>query len=154
MIARKLFTIVLLFSTLVFCGEQAKKSIVGIDEQLGQNIPVGLQFTDEHGKKVELSSLVDKPTIFMFVYFECPGICTPLMSSVASEIGKIGMKPGQDYRIISVSFDHTEGYELAAKKKANYLNAAEIEVPENGWRFLTGDSNAIATLTDADYCFT
>lgn len=146
---QRFFILMLLSSAILFGGEQVTKSIVGIDEQLGKTIPLGLQFTDEHGKKVELGSLIDKPTIFMFVYFECPGICTPLMSEVADEISKIGLKPGQDYRIIAVSFDHQETPELALKKKANYQNIASIEVPDNGWYFLTGDSNSIASLTDA-----
>ncbi|MCE1187511.1 MAG: SCO family protein [Ignavibacteria bacterium] len=146
---KKILLLTIIISAAILFGEPAKKSPVGIDEQLGKMLPTGLRVTDEQGNLVEFDKLIDKPTILMFVYYECPGLCSPLLSEVADEISKIDLKPGTDYRIITVSFDPSEKSELALKKKKNYLSTAGIAVPDDGWRFLTADSNTIAQLTDA-----
>lgn len=138
-----------LASNLHFTAEQKQKIEVGIDEKLGQKIPTQLTFTDEYGKQILLKNILDKPTIFLFVYYECPGICTPLMTEVAEEINRVDLMPGQDYQIISVSIDSGETSELALKKKKNYLNLIKKEFPDDAWKFLTGNSKSILALTDA-----
>ncbi len=122
---------------------------LGIEEKLGHNLPTELRFTDEHGNQAVLKDLITRPTVLMFVYYECPGICTPLMSEVASVINHSDLEPGIDYNIVSISFDYTEGPELAAKKKTNYLKSINKYFPGDAWRFLTGDSTSIYKLTDA-----
>lgn len=134
--------------TCLLLSQPQKRSIIGIDENLGGQIPLGLRFTNEKGEKIALRQVINKPTILMFVYFECPGLCTPLMSEVASEVSSIGLKPGVDYKIVSVSFDPTETSDLAAGKKKNYVTAVKIPFPEDAWSFLVGDSASVATLTD------
>jgi protein SCO1 len=57
--------------------------MIGIDEQLGNFLPSDIELTDIEGNKVQLASLLDKPTILNFVYYRCPGICTPLMDAIA-----------------------------------------------------------------------
>jgi protein SCO1/2 len=143
---KKLLIILLLVSAVLIVPADKK---LGIEEKLGNKIPAGLTFTDETGNQVELKSLIDRPTVLMFVYYECPGICTPLMSEVASVINHTDLEPGIDYNIISISFDHSEGYELASKKKVNYLKSIDKYFPKEAWRFLTGDSASIYKLTDA-----
>lgn len=136
-------------TNLNFAADQKQKIEVGIDEKLGQKIPSHLTFTDEYGRPTSLKNILDKPTIFLFVYYECPGICTPLMTELAEEINRVDLIPGKDYQIISVSIDSGETAELALKKKQNYLNIIKKNFPDDAWRFLTGNSNSILTLTDA-----
>jgi protein SCO1 len=122
---------------------------VGIEEKLGQTIPLNVEFYDENGQLISLKSLVNKPTIFTFVYFRCPGICTPLLNELAHVVDKTDLELGKDYQIISVSFDHRETPDMASGKKDNYLHSMKKQVDPNGWRFLTGDSLNIHQLTDA-----
>lgn len=126
---------------------ESMDDFIGINEQLGKKIPQNLIFKDEQGIDVSLSKLVDKPTIFMFVYYECPGICSPLMSEVAAEVEHVGLEAGKDYQIISISFDETEGPALAYAKKVNYMGIFKKPIPDNAWKFLTGDSASIAAIT-------
>ncbi len=128
---------------------QKPRSIVGIDENLGGYLPMDTKFTNDLGKEVTLKELINKPTILMFVYYECPGLCTPLMSEVADKVSKLGLEPGKDYQIVSLSFNPEEKYQLAADKKKNYLNAIQRQFPDDAWTFLTGDSAAIEQVTDA-----
>jgi protein SCO1 len=148
-----LFT--LLFSFVVLCSLNSqdnpveKRSEVGVDEKLGTTIPLDLSFLDEYGRPVSLRSLVTKPTIFTLVYYRCPGICSPLLSGVASVVDKMDLEPGKDYNIVTISFNPKEDYIMASEKKANYLNGMKKKIPTESWRFLTGDSASIAKITDA-----
>jgi len=80
MIFRKLFLFILVSS--LACSLPAQvfdpASIeVGFVEKLGDTIPLDLQFLNESNDTVTLRQLIDKPTILSFVYFDCPGLCSP-----------------------------------------------------------------------------
>jgi len=122
---------------------------VGIDEKLGETIPLDLSFLDENGKPVTLRSLVNKPTLLTLVYYRCPGICSPLMNGVSSVVDKLDMEAGKDFNIVTISFNPREDYLMAQGKKRNYLDNMKKRIPEDSWKFLTGDSISIAKITDA-----
>ena len=139
---------------LIFCltniSFAEKKGVeVGIDEQLGKYIPSDVYFNDESGNQVLLKDLITEPTVFAFVYYKCPGICTPLMSEIADVVSKLDMIPDKDYRIITVSMDEHETPWDAAEKKRNFLSMINGNFPKSAWRFLTGDSLNIKKTADA-----
>ncbi|MBM4168750.1 MAG: SCO family protein [Ignavibacteria bacterium] len=140
----------LIYSSIAFAQDRSgAKPEVGIEEQLGTTIPADLEFYDEHGQIVTLGDLVNKPTILTLVFYRCQGICTPLLMETASIVDKMGLEPGQDYQILTLSFDFTEKPSLAQAKKFNFLKALEKKVPNDFWRFLTGDSANVFALTNA-----
>jgi protein SCO1/2 len=122
---------------------------IGIDEHLGAKIPLDLTFHDETGKPVRLRELITGPTIILPVYFSCTNICNFLQSGLASVLPAVKRKPGEEYRVISVSFDETETPELATRYKKTYLSSINAAFPADGWRFLTGDLQNIHRLTAA-----
>ncbi len=122
---------------------------VEIIYHLGEKIPLNLTFTNSDGNKVLLKDLVNKPTVIDFCYYNCAGICTPLMLEVSDVIGKVKYAPGIDYNIISISIDQNETSRMAADKKKAMIGMADREVPDSSWCFLTGDSTSIYKLTDA-----
>ncbi|MEO8398397.1 MAG: SCO family protein [Ignavibacteriaceae bacterium] len=126
-----------------------KKIEIGIDEQLGKTLPADVFFYDESGSKVLLKDLITKPTVLAFVYYKCPGICSPLLSELANVVGKVDLKPGESYNIITISMDEFETPEIAKNKKQNYLKIIKGSFPESSWKFLTGDSVNIKKTTDA-----
>ena len=121
---------------------------IGIEEKLGQTIPLDQELYDETGHLVSLKSLVNKPTIFTFVYFRCPGICTPLLNELTKIVDKTDLVLGKDYQIITISFDHRETPDIAAGKKDSYFNLLKKQEDPDGWRFLTADSMTIQRVTD------
>lgn len=143
---KKILVYLLIITWTLFADEKIK---IGIDEQLGKKLPLDVTFNDENGNKVVLKDLMGKPTVITFVYYSCPGICTPLLNSLAEVVDKSELHPGKDYNIISISFDEYDKPETALKKKYNYLGEIEKQVPQYAWRFLTGDSSQIKKLTDA-----
>lgn len=123
---------------------------IGITEHLGDYAPLDLQFQDENGDTVLLRKLVNKPTVFSLVYFNCPGICSPLLGGVVDVLDRMDLKPGKDYKAITISFDPSDTPALAREKKKNYFNAFRHgPFPEEDWKWLTGDSVSIKKFTDA-----
>ncbi len=122
---------------------------VGITEKLDAFIPSDVILTEPDGKQVNLKKLVNKPTVLNFVYFRCPGICSPLMNGLAEVVNQSDLVMGKDYQIITISFDSREGSELAGKKRENYLRKMRSAADSAGWIFLTGDSLNIQKITQA-----
>jgi len=146
---RLTFLIFIALTGVHFANADTQKQEVGITEKLGNQIPENLSFWDEDGKKVILSDIVDKPTIIAFVYFHCPGICSPLQSGLAEVIDHIQMEPGKDFRVLSISFDHNEQPDKAKKWQKEYLGSMKRKFDKENWKFLTGDSLSVRALTDA-----
>lgn len=122
---------------------------VGIAEKLGQTLPMDAEIYDETGNLVPLSSIITRPTIVTFVYYECPGICSPLLTELTRIVQKSDLELGKDYQIVTLSFDHREPPSLAASKRQNYLSAIAKPVNPEGWHFYTADSATIHRITDA-----
>ena len=93
------------FSTLSVCLGQDNPRI-GVDERLGETIDLEtLTFTDEDGKSILLKELFDRPIALTLIYYRCPGICTPLLQEVAWVADNCDLIPGEDYRLVTISFD-------------------------------------------------
>ncbi|MBK9291054.1 MAG: SCO family protein [Bacteroidetes bacterium] len=121
---------------------------LGVYEQLDRYLEDGLMFTDENYQEVDLKAAINKPTVLALVYYECPGICTPLMNGLADVMKKSDMLANKDYQVFTVSFSHREKPFLAMNKKKTYVKLVEKGDLENGWRFFTGDSITIRRLLD------
>jgi protein SCO1/2 len=129
---------------------QLNEEAVEYQEHLGEFIPGDIVLRDEQGQSVALADFIDKPTILMMVYFECPGICTPLLNEVADILGKSQLDPTkQPYQLLAVSFEPKDTPEMATMKRANYLKLVGRPLPEETWRFFTGDQASIDRLTGA-----
>ncbi len=142
----------LLLLMLIMCTVQlpASQNDADIKEHLGTKLPLYLKFLDSDGNTVMLKNIINKPTILDFVYYECPGICSPLMTEVAHVANISDLKPGTDYQILSISMDETETPQIAFKKKQTFLSLIDSKpFPDTAWRFLTGDSLSIDELTRA-----
>lgn len=122
---------------------------VGIDEKLGQTIPLDLTFKDEDGKDVKLGSLLGKPTVLSLNYFRCAGICTPQLNGMVEVFSRLKQDPGKTFQVITVSFDPRDTFDIAATKRANYLKQIERPIEPHGWRFLTGSAEASRALADS-----
>jgi len=123
---------------------------VDIEQKLNAQIPVDAQFKNENGKLVRLSDLLnDKPAILTLVYYECPMLCTQVLNGLVSSLRPLSFTPGQEFNIITISFDPMETTSLARSKKLAYLKEYERADASKGWHFLTGDRNSIARVTEA-----
>lgn len=124
---------------------------IGVVEHLNDYLPDSISLINEQGEQVWLNDVIDKPTILNFVYYRCPGICSPLMEAVAGVMDKSDLVPGEDYQVLTISFDPRETIDLGVRKKTNYLNLMnnKKEQAEDGWLFYVSDSSSIARVTEA-----
>lgn len=122
---------------------------IGIDEKLGNTIPMETEFITSKGDTVSLDEIVKKPFLLALVYYECPDICSPLLTELAWVADKVELVPNEDFQVVSLSFDHRENAAVAKKWKKNYFTGIKGNFPEDAWTFLTGDSANIRKITDA-----
>jgi protein SCO1/2 len=123
---------------------------VGIAQNLNQQLPLGLTFTDDAGRQVQLASYFGKrPAILALVYYQCPMLCSEELNGLTGALQMVDEVPGRDFDIIVVSIDPTEGTDLAAAKKRSYLKRYGHPETAAGWHFLTGTQANIDALTKA-----
>lgn len=121
---------------------------IGIVEKLGDTIPLDLKFFNEKNDTVTLGSMINKPTILSFVYFDCPGLCSPLLDGIADVVSKMDLKIGKDFDIITISFNTKDTPEKARIKKLNFVQKIQ-EKDRANWFYLTGELGNIQKITEA-----
>lgn len=128
---------------------------IGIDDSfLGQKVDLNLTFRDEVGQPITLAQASEgRPIILALVYYNCTSICNPFLNALVDVINQSpkGFLPGDKYNVIALSFDPNEDHEIASLKKQSYYNLFEgkQDIPESGFRFLTGGSASIRKLTES-----
>lgn len=123
---------------------------VKFEQKLGATLPGDLVFRDDTGRQVRLDQyFTDKPVILTLVYYECPMLCTEVLNGLVSALKVVGLEPGKDFTLVTVSFNPLETPQLAAAKKRNYLQRYQRPEAAGAWHFLTGDEPAIRALTSA-----
>lgn len=123
---------------------------VGVDEKLGEKIPLDITFNDEEGSPHNLGDLIGgKPTLLTMVYYHCPGVCTPYLSEMARLIEEMPADLDGKYHVLTVSFDENESAQIAKEKKTHFTQLIARPFPEEGWSFLTGSKENSDRLADA-----
>jgi protein SCO1/2 len=124
---------------------------VTIEQNLNQQVPLNLIFRDEFGRSMPLSTYFSghKPVLLTLVYYTCPMLCNLVLTGMESSLRAISLDPGRDFEIVAVSFDPRDTPEIAAAKRAGYLQRYRRPNTANGWHFLTGDEANIQALTSA-----
>jgi len=120
-----------------------------VEEKTGEYLPLDLKFMDSSGNALSLKSIVDRPIVLLPIYFYCPNICSKNLSNLAIALPSLSGRPGEDYRVVAVSFNDAETFDVAARAKKNYLKIAGSGFPEEEWKFLTGSKETIAELMGA-----
>lgn len=128
---------------------------VEVQQRLGEFADLDRPFLDEDGEEKNLKELIDRPTVLTLVYYRCPGICTPVLQGLARSIALAKVAPGEDYQLLTISFDHREREmpELAKNKKGAMLRHAkgeyDFEIPAEAWTFMTGNEEDIRALAES-----
>lgn len=133
--------------------EAAPKRLGGIDieEHLDTQLPLGLEFTDTQGQRVELSKYVrgELPVIFTLNYSDCPMLCSLQLSSLVGSLGKLDRELGRDFEIVTVSLNPDETSARARETEARYRGELAHAEDRGAWHFLTGSKANIDALADA-----
>ncbi len=123
---------------------------IRIDQKLDSQVPLDLEFRDESGQPVRLGDCVGgKPVVLVLAYYRCPKLCNLVLNSVLTAFREMKFTVGQEFNVVTVSFDPRETPELAAAKKRSYVEKYGRDGAEAGWHFLTGQKPQIDALADA-----
>jgi protein SCO1/2 len=87
--------------------------------------------------------------ILNLVYYQCPMLCGEVLSGLTNAMKMMKFDAGKEYEVLTVSFNPQETPEMAAAKKAEYLQRYGRPGAAGGWHFLTGPEESIAALTKA-----
>src|ERR1700745_2136037 len=92
---------------------------IGFDQNLDRPLPLDTTFHDEEGRTVRLGQYFgSRPVVLAFVYFDCPMLCTQVLSALTSTLGVLSIDAGKDFDIVTVSFDPRETPKDAAATKS------------------------------------
>lgn len=124
---------------------------VGIEQHLNADVPVDLLFRDETGRAVTLAEYFGhgRPVILNLGYYQCPMLCSEILQGLVGSMKALTFNLGQDFDVVTVSFDPSETPEMAAAKKRDIMKRYGRPNTEQGWHFLTGQADQINALTRA-----
>jgi protein SCO1/2 len=126
---------------------------IGIEQRLGEQVPLDINFRDETGRTVRLGDYFGKrPVVISLVYYNCPKLCNLVLNGLVGGLRTLPYTVGKEFDVVTVSFDPREGATDASKKKEvvmhDYGRQGDAGVAA-GWHFLTGDKTSIDALASA-----
>lgn len=124
---------------------------IGIEDRTGATLPRDVRLTAHDGREVTFGDYLDdgKPVVLVLAYYQCPMLCTLILNGVAEGLKQLAWTTGDSFRTLVVSIDPSETPDLAATKRANYLEDYGRQVGERGWDFLVGEEVEVRKLADA-----
>ncbi|HVD93598.1 MAG TPA: SCO family protein [Vicinamibacterales bacterium] len=124
--------------------------LVGIDQKIGQQLPLDLMFRDETGRDVKLGQFFGaRPVVIALAYYECPMLCTQVLNGMTGALKTLSFDAGREFEVVVVSIDPKDNFRLAANKKLTYVEHYGRPATAAGWHFLTGTDASIKPLADA-----
>jgi len=125
----------------------------GIEQRLGQPLPLSATFTDETGRTGQLSTwFSNKPVVMAEVYYKCAMLCPQVQHGLATGLAQTTLTPGKDYQVLVFSIDPTDKPADAVGEKHTFLSEAgwsNQPTAANAVHFLTRDPASIAAITGA-----
>ncbi|HEV2117823.1 MAG TPA: SCO family protein [Terriglobales bacterium] len=123
---------------------------VRYEQKLDSQVPLNLAFRDESGKPVRLGGYFGhKPVVLILAYYRCPMLCSQVLAGATRAFRQLPFRIGQQFNVLTVSFDPHETPELAAASKQTYIGSYGYPQAAEGWHFLTGQQPEITALTQA-----
>jgi protein SCO1/2 len=122
---------------------------VGIDQQLGAQIDLDLQFRDQAGNTVPLSNYFHgRPVVLVPFYLTCSSLCPMTLNSLMQALHIIGLNAGKDFEVVAFSFEPKDSPVMAAAAEARYVREYNRPGSKDGFHFLTGNETSIRALAD------
>ena len=124
----------------------------GVEQRLGQQLPMDSLWTDESGRTGALSGWFSgRPVAMALVYYKCVMLCPQVVAGLAAGLKDSTLRPGKDYDVLVFSIDPGDAPADALGQKRQFLAQAAVAgaAGEGAVHFLTGKPPAIAALSGA-----
>ena len=112
----------------------------------GVQLDLGTPVRDEAGRSTRIGGVVGPaPVILDIGYFHCPSLCGVARSDLYGALQGSGLRPGQDYTLVSLSIDPAETPADAARARqadlaqAPFMHAADVH-------YLTAPAPSISAI--------
>jgi len=126
---------------------------VDVVERLGERAVANASFMDSESNRVRFRDLAarGKPVILTLIYFDCPMLCSLVQKGVIKALNETGLRLGEDYYGLTVSFSPKDTIPEARLRQGGYLqmlrNAGKAHPAH--WPFLVGGDSAIRSVADS-----
>ncbi|MEM9082089.1 MAG: SCO family protein [Planctomycetota bacterium] len=130
-----------------------------IDDQRGTIIPRDIAITNATGRVTATKDwFVDedgntdgRPVLLVMAYYDCPLICDTMLANIQMMLNEMNWTAGDQFRVVTVSFDHTNSSADALGKQMLYRGGydREREMSEDAWLFYTTDAASARRLSEA-----
>lgn len=106
-----------------------------IDEQSvrGNRVLVDTVLIDEKGREFKVSDMLGQPLVLVMSYYTCDGTCSIINEDLAEQLkGMKRLTLGEDFKVLTVSFDKHDTLETTGAFKRHLATSAELG---EGWTF-------------------
>ncbi len=94
----------------------------GVEQRLGQPLPLSTPFTDETGRTAPLQTWFNgKPAAVALVYYSCAMLCPQVLHGLSTGLRGTTLAPGKDYDVLVFSISPTDTPRDAAMQKAMFV---------------------------------
>jgi len=125
----------------------------GIEEKRGARAQLDARFTNADGSQVRFGQYVDgkRPVVLVFAYFSCPMVCPLVLNSAQDAFRALDLQLGEDYRAVTVSFDHHDTVEQARQERdLRLFSFDDSDLPaRERWDVLVGEPDQIRALASS-----
>ena len=124
---------------------------MSVEQKLGARPPLDVALVDDGGKATNPGRLLrGRPIVLLPIFYRCTGVCTTEMQGVLHALRENPkLKPGRDLDVVVLGLNPTETPELAAAKKAEYVDQYGDRKTAEGWTFLTGTEANVRRVAEA-----
>jgi len=122
---------------------------MGIFTKKGAMVGMQLPFVDEQGAPTTLgaAALAGKPFILAPIFYRCPRLCGLTFGGIIELVRSMKLRLGEDYSVVSYSFNPSEGPAEAREKRAEILEQLRKKGGSAaGWSFLTASAATIEAI--------
>lgn len=121
-----------------------------VTERLGNDVDPDLSFVDQDGQSVKFGDYLQdgKPVLLTLNYYTCETLCSTQLNGLLQGLQELDWTAGEEFRIVTVSIDPSEGSDVASGKRLSYLEELG-RGPDVEWHFLTGTESNVRALADS-----
>jgi protein SCO1/2 len=124
---------------------------IAIVDRPGSQVPLDVELTNHLGRQVTLGEYFadGRPVVFVLAYYRCPMLCSLVVNGLNDGLKELAWTPGEQFRVLVVSFDPRDTVAVARDKRDNYLRDYGRAIGEGGYEFLVGSEEQVRRLSDA-----
>jgi protein SCO1/2 len=121
----------------------------GVEQRLGERLPMDAVYTDETGRTGPVKSWFDgKPVVIAEVYYKCAMLCPQVLRGLETGLKQTTLTPGKDYEVLVFSIDPTDTPADAVSQKRDFLQGTGWGPDKAGAvHFLTGSPASIEAMS-------